>query len=179
MQARLVKIESKWQELVYTSFGGKKMTFLNLLRILTLKIQIKTNKIRRFSYVQYLKNYDIRCWINSSAKSNNLFWYYIKQVMYVFIHAMVRIFSFGVRWNVLFNSAIASLNGTFHLSPHENILTIALINIHYLYNIIPKQAIAFQEQFMKQLSRIIIFNACEKRRISFVFLCSHHFECLH
>jgi hypothetical protein len=27
------------------------------------------------------------------------------------------------------------LNGTFHLSPHENILTIALINIHYLYNI--------------------------------------------
>ena len=28
----------------------------------------------------------------------------------------------------------ASLNGTFHLSPHENICTIALINIHYLYN---------------------------------------------
>ena len=51
-----------------------------------------------------------------------------------FIRAMVRIFSFGERWNVLFNSAIASLNRTFHLSPHENILTIALINIHYLYN---------------------------------------------
>ena len=30
----------------------------------------------------------------------------------------------------------ASLNGTFHLSPHENICTITLINIHYLYNII-------------------------------------------
>ena len=55
--------------------------------------------------------------------------------MNVFIRAMVRIFSFGERWNVLFNSAIASLNRTFHLSPHENILTIALINIHYLYNI--------------------------------------------
>ena len=54
--------------------------------------------------------------------------------MNVFIRAMVRIFSFGERWNVLFNSAIASLNRTFHLSPHENILTIALINIHYLYN---------------------------------------------
>ena len=53
--------------------------------------------------------------------------------MNVFIRAMVRIFSFGERWNVLFNSAIASLNRTFHLSPHENILTIALINIHYLY----------------------------------------------
>jgi hypothetical protein len=33
-------------------------------------------------------------------------------------------------------SAVASLNGTFHLSPHGNILTIALINIHYLYNVI-------------------------------------------
>ena len=83
----------------------------------------------------YLKNYDISCLINSFAKSNSLFWYYIKQIMNVLIRAMVRIFSFGERWNVLFNSAIASLNRTFHLSPHENILTIALINIHYLYNI--------------------------------------------
>ena len=58
----------------------------------------------------------------------SLFWYYIKQIMNVFIRAMVRIFSFGERWNVPFNSAIASLNGTFHLSPHENIP-----NIHYLY----------------------------------------------
>jgi hypothetical protein len=63
----------------------------------------------------------------------SLFWYYIKQIMNVFIRAMVRIFSFGERWNVPFNSAVASLNGTFHLSPHENILTIALINIRYLY----------------------------------------------
>ena len=47
--------------------------------------------------------------------------------------ARVRIFSFGERWNAPFNSAVASLNGTFHLSPHENILTIALTNIHYLY----------------------------------------------
>ena len=30
----------------------------------------------------------------------------------------------------------AELNGTFHLSPHENICTIALITIHYLYNIL-------------------------------------------
>ena len=55
--------------------------------------------------------------------------------MNVFIRAMVRIFSFGERWNVPFNSAVASLNGTFHLSPHENILTIALINIHYLFKV--------------------------------------------
>ena len=55
--------------------------------------------------------------------------------MNVFIRAMARIFSFGERWNVLFNSAIASLNRTFHLSPHENILTTALINIHYLHTI--------------------------------------------
>jgi hypothetical protein len=51
----------------------------------------------------------------------------------MFIRAMVRIFSFGERWSVPFNSAVASLNGTFHLSAHENILTIVLINIHYLY----------------------------------------------
>jgi hypothetical protein len=64
-----------------------------------------------------------------------LFWYYIKQIMNVFIRAMVKIFSIGDRWNVPFNSAVASLNGTFHLSPHENILTIALININYLYTV--------------------------------------------
>ena len=33
----------------------------------------------------------------------------------------------------------ASLIGTFHLSPHENILTIALINIHYLYTVVHHQ----------------------------------------
>ena len=126
MQALL----SKWRELAYTCFGEKRTTFLNLLRILTLKTQKKKeNAVSRM----YLKNYDISCLINSFAKSNSLFWYYIKQIMNVFIRAMVRIFSFGESWNVLFNSAIASLNRTFHLSPYENILTIALINIHYLY----------------------------------------------
>ena len=67
----------------------------------------------------------------------SLFWYYIKPIMNDFIRAMVRIFLFGEgreRWKVPFNSAVASLNGTFHLSRHENILTIALINIPYLYN---------------------------------------------
>ena len=53
----------------------------------------------------------------------------------MFLRAMVKIFSFGERWNVPFNEATAELNGTFHLSPHENILTIALINIHYLYTV--------------------------------------------
>ena len=108
-----------------TCFGEKRTTFLDLLRILTLKTQKKQRKyaVSRM----YLKNYDISCLINSLAKSNSLFWYYIKQIMNVFIRAMVRIFSFGERWNVLFNSAIASLNRTFHLSPHENILTIARI----------------------------------------------------
>jgi hypothetical protein len=61
----------------------------------------------------------------------------------MFMSAMVRIFSFGERWNVPFNSAVASLNGTFHISPHENILTIALINIHYLY-IIYTRVMLFQ-----------------------------------
>ena len=45
------------------------------------------------------------------------------------IREMEQIFSFGERWNVPF---FASLNGTVHLSTHENIYTI-LINIRYLY----------------------------------------------
>ena len=43
--------------------------------------------------------------------------------MNVFIHAIVRIFSFAKRLNVPFNSAITSFNGTFKLSPRGNILT--------------------------------------------------------
>ena len=35
----------------------------------------------------------------------------------------------------------ASLNRTFHLSPHENICTIALITIHYLYKIQPNAGV--------------------------------------
>jgi hypothetical protein len=44
----------------------------------------------------------------------------------------------GERWNVPFNEETAELNGTFRLSPNENSLTIARINIHYLFYIIPK-----------------------------------------
>ena len=59
--------------------------------------------------------------------------------MKVFVRATVRIFSFRERLIVSFNSAIASLNGAINLSPHENILYIALINTHYLYNIHTRQ----------------------------------------
>ena len=43
-----------------------------------------------------------------------------------------------IRWKMkcTIQLGFASLNGTFHLSPHENICTIALINIHYLYTIL-------------------------------------------
>jgi hypothetical protein len=62
-----------------------------------------------------------------------LFWYYIKQIMNVFIRAIVRIFSFGERWNVPFNSAVASLNGTFHLSPHLELkIRGVILNREYL-----------------------------------------------
>ena len=49
--------------------------------------------------------------------------------MNVFIRAIVRTFSFGER-------LIVPFNGTINLSPNENIPTIALINIHYLYIIL-------------------------------------------
>ena len=58
---------------------------------------------------------------------------YIKQIMNV-SHSCngTNIF---IRWKMkcTIQLGFASLNGTFHLSPHENICTIALINIHYLY----------------------------------------------
>ena len=41
---------------------------------------------------------------------------------------------------------LASLNGTFHLSLNENICTIALINIHYLYTIV---LWSYQENMLK------------------------------
>ena len=80
-------------------------------------------------------------WLNMvSFAVKDLFSCYIKQIMNVF-------FSF-VQWNKYFHSVkdemfhstrlqlgFASLNGTFHLSPHENICTIALINIHYLHSL--------------------------------------------
>ena len=55
----------------------------------------------------------------------------------------MNVFSF-VQWNKYFHSVkdemfhstrLRLLNGTFHLSPQENIGTIALINIHYLHTI--------------------------------------------
>jgi hypothetical protein len=49
----------------------------------------------------------------------NLFWYYIKQIMNVFIRAMVRIFSFGERWNVPFNSAQVLLQCTWPFSTYS------------------------------------------------------------
>jgi hypothetical protein len=57
--------------------------------------------------------------------------------------AMIRIFSWGERWNVPFNEATTELNGTLHLSRNDNILTIARKNIHYLFYIIPKQTNRF------------------------------------
>ena len=59
----------------------------------------------------------------------------------LFIRGMVDIISFSELQKsrlMLYkrnNECFASLNKTFHLSPHENICTIALITIHYLYNI--------------------------------------------
>ena len=55
--------------------------------------------------------------------------------MNVLIRAMERIFSLGERWNDSIQLGFASLSGPFYLSPRENILTIALINIHYLFPI--------------------------------------------
>ena len=58
--------------------------------------------------------------------NKDLFTHYIKQIMIFF-------FSF-LQWNKCFIQwKIASLNGTFYLSPYAN--TIAITNTHYLYNV--------------------------------------------
>jgi hypothetical protein len=89
------------------------------------------------------KSHPSKCF---SYEPISLFWYYIKQIMNVYSCMFIRMFIrvlFGERWNVPFNSAVASLNGTFHLSPHENILTIARINICIQYNTIPYHTVPY------------------------------------
>ena len=46
-----------------------------------------------------------------------------------------------MKWSI--QLGFASLNRTFNLSPHENICTIALITIHYLYNIAEKYSMIY------------------------------------
>ena len=95
MQALLFKKDTKWRELVYTCFEGKKHDIFEFIEDCN-----GENTKRQIKYVvsrMHLKNYDISRLINCSVKSNSLFWYYIKQIMNVFIRAMVRIFSFGER----------------------------------------------------------------------------------
>ena len=65
----------------------------------------------------------------------DLFSCYIKQIMNVFSFMQWNKYFHKVKDECSIQLGFASLNGTFHLSPHENICTIALINIHYLYNI--------------------------------------------
>ena len=90
MQAHLFKKTPKWQELVYTCFSQ----INDISELIEDSDAENTKRQRKYAVSRmYLKNYDISCLINSSAKSNSLFWYYIKQIMNVFIRAMVRIFS--------------------------------------------------------------------------------------
>jgi hypothetical protein len=60
----------------------------------------------------------------------------------MFMSAMVRIFSWGERWNVPLNEATAELNGTFHLSPNyrkhkecNGIRSIALLRVQFVFSI--------------------------------------------
>ncbi len=96
-------------------------------------ITFNTVNVLRYLFVFYLNNLRF---FKKKLRYDFIFWCYIKQIMNVFIRAVVKIFSFGERRNFPFHSAVASWNGKFHLSPHENIFTIALINIHYLYTIL-------------------------------------------
>ena len=64
-----------------------------------------------------------------------------------------------IRWKMkcTIQLGFASLNGTFHLSPHENICTIALINIHYLYTILFYSILFYSILFYSILFYSILF----------------------
>ena len=62
-----------------------------------------------------------------------------------FIHAMVYIFSF-------------------YLSPNENICTIALITIHYLYIITPKRLCIKGYEFHADCSKLHFLGRCRSQR---------------
>ena len=68
-------------------------------------------------------------------KNLNLCTSYIKQIMNVSHLCNGTNISFRERWNVPFNSASPCWMQHFIFHTHENICTIALINIHYLYTI--------------------------------------------
>ena len=63
-----------------------------------------------------------------------LFTSYKKQIMIAFSFVQFNKY-FHCTSKCTFQLGFALFNGTFHLSPRENICAIALINIHYLYNI--------------------------------------------
>ncbi len=67
---------------------------------------------------------------------------YIKQIMNVFHSCNRANICIRCKMECSIQLGSASLNRTFLLSTHENIRTIALINIHYLYNI-PVYSLAY------------------------------------
>jgi hypothetical protein len=90
-------------------------------------------------------------------------------VLYVLFHCTLCVFDkshpskcFGERWNVPFNLAIASLNGTFDLSPHENILTLSLIIVHYSMGGFNPTKISLHPSYFvwKSLTQSLMSNPC-------------------
>ena len=65
----------------------------------------------------------------------SLFSCFIKQIMNVFSFVEWNKYNHSLKDEMFHYTRLRLLNGTFHLSAHENICTIALINIHYLYTI--------------------------------------------
>ena len=95
-------------------------------------IELKARLVKCFASAKTI----FQCFfILNLFKNLNLCTSYIKQIMNV-SHSCSGTNIF-IWWNMkcTIQLVFASLNGTFHLSPHENICTSALININYLYTI--------------------------------------------
>ena len=88
----------------------------------------------------------------------------------MFMSAMVRKFSRGERWNVLFNEAIAKLNRTIYLSSNENIRTIARIKTFIICFIQYEIGYCLSQNCLLYNLYRRFLNTYEKRRTFFVSL---------
>ena len=99
------------------------------------------------------------------SKWQKYFWCYIKQIMNVF-HSCDGTYIF-IRWKMKcsIQFGLASLNRTFHLSPHENISTTAFITIHNLY-MIERYELNFERAYSVPLNHMYKYiNERLKQRI--------------
>ena len=98
-----------------------------------------------------LKSFSMLFWKFVSEFESLYKLYKTKNECFLISHNGTNIF---IQWKVkcIIQLGFALLNGTFYLSPHENICTIALINIHYVICILFNEHFAYRCIVVESLS---------------------------